>query len=710
MVYSNINSAIFYKEDDKIDDEDIGYESTLYEMEIYKKKILIVFGKLKYTFIQRNIAYVPIYLVVYNKVVKRIGVLEFTKNDALDLLDDDNDIIIDNIPTPITFGFFNENFVDTSGSDSNQFVKEQHIMKKQEEEEEEEEEEEDVDTIDNEKEIVDEEEDIFSLKVKPSKMSMETKIATQKLEDGIFIIDQKIKLQPDLLEESDEMAKTLREDFDGSPNDNWIQTYMKNINYNTHDVESNGDCFFAVIRDAFKQIGYITTVSKLRAILSKNITEEIFNEYRKLFIDLTGTINEYNRELQEIKEKIEMDLNKRAKKVKNNKFELRSVLNEIKELKDKHKIILKSKQTTQSMISDDIGDIAHIDTIEKFREYIQTSGFWADSWAINTLEELLNVKFIILSERSYIENDLHNVLLCGEISEKIASKKIFTPNHYIITTFSGNHYKLVEYKNKRIFKFFEIPYHIKTIILNKCLERNSGAFSIIPDFNDMKTKIGIVDEEEDEEEVSPSLYDNKIIFEFYRNSNNSAKPGKGTNEKIPNDKRSNFIELSKISNWRRKLHDTWSDASFTIDDKKWLSVEHYYQASKFKKQNPDFTALFSLDNVGSEIAKDVDLAISAGSKTGKVNVKAKKKLKGDNVILRPTNIDIDPDFYGERSMIEREIAISAKFEQNEDLKLLLFNTKNAKLVHYIHGAPGEKDILLMNLRHKLLNLESYTSR
>jgi len=38
MVYSNINSAVFYKEDDKIDDEDIGYESTLYEMEIYKKK------------------------------------------------------------------------------------------------------------------------------------------------------------------------------------------------------------------------------------------------------------------------------------------------------------------------------------------------------------------------------------------------------------------------------------------------------------------------------------------------------------------------------------------------------------------------------------------------------------------------------------------------------------------------------------------------
>jgi hypothetical protein len=76
----------------------------------------------------------------------------------------------------------------------------------------------------------------------------------------------------------------------------------------------------------------------------------------------------------------------------------------------------------------------------------------------------------------------------------------------------------------------------------------------------------------------------------------------------------------------------------------------------------------------------------------------------------PKNIDIDPDFYGERSTVERESAILAKFEQNEDLKLLLFNTKNAKLVHYIHGTPGEPDMILMNIRHKLLNLDSYTSR
>ena len=123
MVYSNINSTVFYKEEGIIDTEDIGYESTLFEMEIYGKKTVVVFGKLKYTFIQRNIVYVPIYLVVYNKVKTQIGILEFTKYEVVDILDDDNDIIIDNIKAPITFGFFDESFVDRSGSDSKSSLK-----------------------------------------------------------------------------------------------------------------------------------------------------------------------------------------------------------------------------------------------------------------------------------------------------------------------------------------------------------------------------------------------------------------------------------------------------------------------------------------------------------------------------------------------------------------------------------------------------------
>jgi len=703
MVYSNINNTVFYNENGEIDKEDIGHESTLYEMTVFGKNEIITFGKLKYTFIQRNIVFIPIYLVVYEKVVKQIGVLEFTKNDVLEILDDDQDIIVDKINKPITFGFFDKSFIDHSGSDSNKNTLNLEIESESDDE---------ID-VQKEDDEDDSDEETFSVKVKPSEKTDEIKKADGKLEKGLFIIDKKIKPLANLPEETEDIAKEQREKFEGSPNDIWIQTFIKSSKYNIHDVERNGDCFFAVIRDAFKQIGHITTVQKLRAVLAKELTENIFDQHRSLYTDIAGTINEYNRELLSIKEKIEKDLNIRAKNSKSNKFELRSILNEIKELKEKHKQLLHSKQIAQSMIDEDIGDFKLIDTIEKFREYIQTSGFWANSWAISTLEKVLNVKFIILSERAYIENDLHNVLICGELNEEQQKKGKFNPDYYITTTFSGNHYQLLEYKDKRIFKFFEIPYYMKTLILNKCLEQNSGSFYLIDDFKDLKTKIGIDDDIVDDEfeDISRSeLYDSNTVFEFYRNSNNTAKPGKGTNEKISADKRSQFIELSKIPNWRRKLDDSWIESPFVIDNKRWLSVEHYYQASKFKKNNTDFYNLFSIDNSSSEIAKNIDLAISAGSKTGRANQKAKKILKNKDTLLRPKDIDVDPDFYGERSELERELGVTSKFEQNEDLKILLLNTKKSKLIHYIHGAPAETDIILMNVRNKLLTIDSYTSR
>lgn len=705
MVYSNINNTVFYNENGEIDSEDIGHESTLYEMVVFGKNVMITFGKLKYTFIQRNIVFIPIYLVVYEKVVKQIGVLEFTKNDVLEILDDEQDVIVDKIKKPITFGFFDKSFIDYSGSDSKSNI----IIDEDSESEGESESESEV-----KEQQEDSDDETFSLKVKPSEKTDEIKKIDEELEKGIFTIDKKIKLLPDLSEETEDTAKEQRKNFEGTPNDIWIQTFIKSSNYNIHDVERNGDCFFAVVRDAFKQIGHVTTVQKLRAVLAKELTENVFDEHRNLYTDIAGTINEYNRELSTIKEKIEKDLNVRAKNSKSNKFELRSILNEIKELKEKHKQLLHSKQIAQSMIDEDIGDFKLIDTIEKFREYIQTSGFWANSWAISTIEKVLNIKFIILSERAYIENDLHNVLICGESNKEHVKKGKFNPDYYIVTTFSGNHYQLVEYKDKRIFKFFEIPYYIKTLILNKCLEQNSGSFYLIDDFKDLKTKIGIDDdmiENNDLEDISRSeLYDSNIVFEYYRNSNNTAKPGKGTNEKISADKRSQFIELSKIPNWRRKLDDSWTESPFVIDNKRWLSVEHYYQASKFKKNNTDFYNLFSIDNTSSEISKNIDLAISAGSKTGRANQKAKKILKDKDTLLRPKNIDVDPDFYGERSELERELAITSKFEQNEDLKILLLNTKKAKLVHYIHGAPPETDLILMSVRNKLFAIDSYTSR
>jgi predicted NAD-dependent protein-ADP-ribosyltransferase YbiA (DUF1768 family) len=343
----------------------------------------------------------------------------------------------------------------------------------------------------------------------------------------------------------------------------------------------------------------------------------------------------------------------------------------------------------------------NIDTIEKFREYIQTTTYWADSWAISILEKTLLIKMIIFSELSYSEGALDSVMNCGEVDPEIQIANAFAPNFYIMTTYSGNHYRLISYKNKQILKYTEIPYHVKILIVNKCIEKNAGIYYLIQDFRNFKSTLGIEPDAgnptvSDEDDYS-DLYDPEIVFMFHSKSEKTAKPGKGSNEKIPKSKSTEFIALGKTDDWRRKLDDSWDKAQFSIDSIRWASVEHYYQGSKFRKGFPDFYRQFSLDS-DSEISKDVEMAKMAGSISGQF----KKKGAKEAVILRPKSIVIDPDFYGQkRNLVERELAVRTKFAQNEDLKQLLIATKKAKLIHFIRGDGYEPDTILMNARNSV---------
>ena len=75
-------------------------------------------------------------------------------------------------------------------------------------------------------------------------------------------------------------------------NTTWIEKFSKNNNFGIIDNEGGGDCLFATIRDAFQQIGKITTIDKLRYKLSMELTDDIFENYRNLYIAVS---NDYNR-------------------------------------------------------------------------------------------------------------------------------------------------------------------------------------------------------------------------------------------------------------------------------------------------------------------------------------------------------------------------------------------------------------------------------
>lgn len=186
------------------------------------------------------------------------------------------------------------------------------------------------------------------------------------------------------------------------------------------------------------------------------------------------------------------------------------------------------------------------------------------------------------------------------------------------------------------------------------------------------------------------LYDDKNVFKFYSRSSDSI-PGKGKaggGEKIAEGEEDEFTELAGIRNWRKVLSNfhTRNDADGNIlplftsrgedgETLDWASVEHYYHAHKFKKNNPEYFKLFSMESK-SEISTDPRKALGAGGRTGYIKVDKKRKK------FRDDSIQMDSDFFtGGYNETIMEDAQRLKYNQDELSKKVLLATKDAKLIH-----------------------------
>jgi predicted NAD-dependent protein-ADP-ribosyltransferase YbiA (DUF1768 family) len=669
MVLSKLNSDVSYPELKSVDSGDLKTEANLYQLEIKEVDIIVAIGNAKNTFEDKNIIYFPIYLVKYNNKVVQIGVYEIKASDYLSYLDDYNNLDVEKMEEPLIYSFATKEYINKLHLKPDVPLRRIEGIDKEEgelTESENEEEEEEVDYNEY-YEIPKEREDIF-------------------------IMTKGVPLPPLLKEESKKQAKDYREKYHESPKDTWIEKFMKNKNYTIVDNEGGGDCLFATIRDAFSSIAQQTSVHKLRKKLSTEATEKIFLNYKEQYDMYNAALVRDTNKIKELEAEYTL-LNQRFTEVID-RNEQKMISSEAKKVKAEHDKLVKEKKVTAQMLKE-YKFMKNVDTLEAFKSEIKKCEFWADTWAISTLERILNIKFVVMSSELYKGGDTKNVLQCGQLNDTILEQRgRFTPEFYIMIDHTGDHYKLIGYKKKMIFKFSEIPYDIKKMISEKCMERNAGPFAIIPDFQKFKAgNTKSVIKEAQYEDITESklrgLYNDDIVLQFYSKSVGKPLPGKGNGEKIPNERMKEFSELATIPDWRKKLSNFWVQP-FSLDNHQWASVEHYYQGSKFKKTHPDFYLSFSLDS-GTDLSKDPLMAKAAGGKTG--------KLKGE--LLRPIEVTMDSDFSGKRQSREMYNAQFAKFTQNEDLKKLLLATEDAKLTHFSRGSEPIVFDELMLIRDKI---------
>jgi hypothetical protein len=664
MVYSELKPSLLYDEEQKIMDQDIGIDVDIYELNIYHKLIQVIIGKESKKYIHRGILSYSIYAIVKNRIKSRLGIIEvptklFTVYDVKNKTPDFS------LYTPLLFSFVNSLYIDKLNPEL-------------------------VEIDEN------EETTIFDINRKSVKGDVVDEYKTIEPIDLFTNVSYK---EFHLQEESDITSKTIRKKYVEENDHNWIQRFMKNPNYEIEYNTGSGDCFLYVIIQAFNQIGKETTVKKLRNLLTKEITKDIYDENKKLYNEITENqkilllkIKDEKAQLKTVKtylENISLELLKvgsqelKEEFVKKHKKEINKNTKLKEECENKIKSLneeLQNDKETEELI--DV-HIKKINTFDEYKDYIKTSNYWIDTWGISTFEWLLDIKFIILNSSKYPES-IHEILECGEKNKNINGT--FKPKYYILTTYNGNHYELVIYKKKGIFEYSELPYDVRILIINKCMEKNAGLFNNINEFREFQTRIGIDPTKNNNIEIKQNydgLYDNNIIFMFYNKSSSTPKPGKGSGEKIPIDKIKTFIPLSKYTDWRRKLDDSWMDVEdpLIIDNKKWASVSHYLWAIPLKDKYPEKYIIYSL-NSSNKISKDYDLA---------------KKNNTRN------EIDIDQDFMIKEYTNQRENALRVKFTKPE-LKTILLATQNSTLLHFENKNSPKEDKLLMFIRNEFAKL------
>ncbi|RZD39694.1 MAG: hypothetical protein CXT73_07265 [Methanobacteriota archaeon] len=391
MVVSRLDPALEYKENKEIEENDKSKDVSLYGMNIKGLDLVIAVGEIKDEYKKFDITYVPVYLIVDEKEkIYQIGIYEFMSSSYSSLIDEEGDLDISKIEGPILFSFVTKEYLKECIGDTDLPVDEDYDLKS-------------ATNLDN---------------LKKSTIVKELEIE----ED-----DDDIHQEEETLDDNEKYKKK----YNPRKSSIWIRAFLHNDLYDIKNVESNGDCLFATIREGFKDTGRHIKVNKLRGIVADYMNHKNFEAYTEYYDMTQKGIDTLNREIDQgskegtkikkeylkIKKDLTSGLYDRVDKYPEKKGAMEKAENLKKKLLEKHTIHKKKQQELLSLqdIGSDYKWMKGITTLEKLRKYVRTCKFWADGSAISILEEVLNIKLIILSSLKYKNKEMNTVLSCGDM-------------------------------------------------------------------------------------------------------------------------------------------------------------------------------------------------------------------------------------------------------------------------------------------------------
>lgn len=668
MINSNLKKDVRYNVTNNIDKSDLDKEAFVYNAKIYNKHIKFVLGAPNFEHLNSKIIFFNIYLVNNSSIVSKIGIYETNNSDYNSLLDHNGDIDLNKLSDPIMFPYSkslimnNYDLIDDFETMSNAISETSNSEVS------------DVDTS----MCSDEEEEISEDSQASNKSSINYNLMT--------LISQS-------KEESDYEIANYEED----PKDVWVNKYLRSNKYEIIDNEGAGDCFFAVLRDALKTVKIETSVKSIREKLANNVDETVFQTYKELF-DL------YYNNMKTTQEQL--------KTLKSKHSTLKKMITGTSDGPDKIKLIQDAKDnfnifTSINTKGKELEDLARefqfmkdVNSVEDLKKVIKEVGgaYWADNWALSSLERIYNVKFIILSQNHFVEGEKEHVLQCISPDIKLEERGLFEPSYYIIADyFQNNHYKLITYdKNikRGALTFSELPYKIKELILERCMEKNAGLYVLIPDFKAFANKHGVETSTISKKSAYDALvdtkkplsqdYDDAIVIQVY-NKSKHAKVGEGSGETIKPELKiaKNVLELNnkkKYPEWRKKLDNEFLVTNLKIDGINWTSVKHYMLASRFNGITDIYSKFKKEGTYGSNIEE--------AQKFYETQL-AKKSIK--------STLINDEEFKKlEPGLLEK--ALYAKFTQNDELRELLLLTGNALITIFKQGKGSSPFVELMKVR------------